>query len=66
MARYARYFVTVMLGTGITMVRPVLDMFKRPVSAVLAVTGIVGGSILLKFTLEAMLGLSDPVPYEAY
>lgn len=63
-ARYARYFVTVLLGTGYVMVKPVLEAFKRPVSAVFALVAIVGGAVLLKVTLNAMLGIDEPFNYE--
>jgi hypothetical protein len=59
-ARYGRYFVTVMLGTGYMMAKPVVGLVKKgPLTAVLTV----GGGLLavygVKFTLDAMLGLSD-------
>lgn len=63
-AKYARYFVTVMLGTGYVMVKPLLGAFKKPVTAAVALVAIVGGSILLKFTLDAMLGIQEPFDYE--
>ncbi len=62
-ARYGRFFVTVMLGTGSVLLRPLVEMFKRPVSAILAIVGIVGLSIFVKYTLDAMLGLSEPFEY---
>jgi hypothetical protein len=63
-ARYSRYFVTVMLGTGYVMVQPLLAAFKRPVTAVLAVVGIGGGFLALRFVLNAMLGVQEPFAYE--
>lgn len=62
-ARYARYFVTVMLGTGYVMLRPLAGMFKNPISAILAIGGLVGGAYFMKFTLEAMLGMAEPFEY---
>jgi len=62
--RYGRYFVTVMLGTGYVMLRPIAGMFqKSPLSALLAVGLIVGAVLGTKLTLDAMLGLSDQVEY---
>jgi hypothetical protein len=59
-ARYGRYFVTVMLGTGYMMVKPVVGLFKKgPVTAVLALGGGAAALYGIKFTLDAMLGLSD-------
>lgn len=59
--RYGRYFVTVMLGTGYVMLRPLAGAFKNPVSGVLAVAGVVGSVVLVKVTLEAMLGINEIV-----
>lgn len=63
-AKYGRYFVTVMLGTGYVMVQPVVAAFKRPVTAIVAIVCIGGGAVLLKFTLDAMLGIQEPFVYE--
>jgi hypothetical protein len=62
-ARYGRYFVTVMLGTGYVMLRPLAGAFKNPVSAILAIAAVVGGGYFVKITLEAMLGLANE-PFE--
>lgn len=64
-ARYGRYFVTVMLGTGYVMLRPIAGMFKNPVTAVLGIALVVGAVVGTKVTLDAMLGLSDQVLYES-
>ncbi|GAX83604.1 hypothetical protein CEUSTIGMA_g11029.t1 [Chlamydomonas eustigma] len=62
--RYGRYFVTVMLGTGYVMLRPIAGMFKKsPLNALLAVGLIVGAVLGTKITLDAMLGLSEQVGY---
>jgi hypothetical protein len=63
-ARYGRYFVTVMLGTGYVMLKPLAAAFQRPGSALLALALVGGGFVVVKFTLDAMLGLSDPTGYE--
>lgn len=63
-ARYGRYFVTVMLGTGYVMVKPLLNAFKNPVSGVLAVSAIVALVFGIKVTLELMLGLSSGFDYQ--
>jgi hypothetical protein len=57
--RYARFFVTVMLGTVNVMVRPFAGLLKKPVTAVVAIASLVGGVVLLKMTLELMLGMGD-------
>ncbi|KAG2449709.1 hypothetical protein HYH02_005236 [Chlamydomonas schloesseri] len=59
LARYGRYFVTVMLGTGYVMLRPLQAMFKKPVTAVfglLALGALVYGT---RVALELMLGLDN-------
>jgi hypothetical protein len=53
-----------MLGTGYVMVQPLVAAFKRPVTAIVAIVGIGGGALLLKFTLDAMLGIQEPFAYE--
>ncbi len=58
-ARYGRYFVTVMLGTGYVMMRPFAAAFKNPVSAILAIAAVAGAVIGTKVTLEAMLGVTE-------
>lgn len=63
--RYGRYFVTVMLGTGYVIARPVVAMFKNPVSGLLALLLIVGSVVGTKVTIDAMLGLSN-VPETPY
>jgi hypothetical protein len=63
-AKYGRYFVTVMLGTGYVMVQPLVAAFKRPVTAIVAIVGVGGAAVLLKFTLDAMLGIQEPFAYE--
>jgi len=64
--RYGRYFVTVMLGTGYMMVKPIQGaLSKNPVSAAFAVAGVIGAFIGAKITLEAMLGLGTvELPFE--
>lgn len=63
MARYGRFFITVMLGTGTVMVRPFAQFFKNPISAVLFMGFLSAFIYFIKFTIEAMVGLSEPVVY---
>ncbi len=58
-ARYGRYFVTVMLGTGYVMLRPLQSLFKNPVTAVLAIGAIVALVLGIRVALELMLGISE-------
>lgn len=64
-ARYGRYFVTVMLGTGYVMLKPLEGMLKRPLTAIAAISAVVALFIFVKFTLDAMLGISEPFDYTA-
>lgn len=60
MARYSRFFVSVMAGTAYTMLKPFGRLLKNPITAAV----IVGSGVLLYLfissTLKAMLGLDDP------
>lgn len=58
-ARYGRYFVTVMLGTGYVMVRPFQALLKKPVTAVLAIGALVALVFGVRVALEYMLGLEE-------
>lgn len=49
-----------MLGTGYVMLKPFAGMFQKPVTAVLAIGGVVGTGFLLKVVLQAMLGVTEP------
>ena len=62
--QYGRYFVTVMLGTGYVMLRPLQSMMKSPVTAVLGIAGIVGALVAVKLVVDAMLGLREPFSYD--
>ncbi|HEY9626649.1 MAG TPA: DUF751 family protein [Coleofasciculaceae cyanobacterium] len=57
-SRYPRYFISFTLGILLTALSPLLPMFKRPSTAIAAVSVLVAGMVLLSFTLRAMLGLS--------
>lgn len=57
-ARYFRYFITIILGVFLNALAPLAPLFKRPASAI-AISGLFIGVILFFFfTLRAMLGLS--------
>lgn len=62
--RYIQYFFTVLLGTAYVAIKPFLELFKRPVTAVIGISAVVGLFAFVSFTVSAMLGLSDPVGYE--
>merc|ERR1712224_147514 len=56
---YARYFITVMLGTTYMMVRPITTLFNERMTAVLAICGMFGLAYFIYLTLYSMLGLLD-------
>lgn len=58
--RYGRFFVTVMLGTGTIMLRPLAAAFKNPLSAIAAIGGVAGLFFLVQLTLKLMLGIETP------
>merc|ERR1712224_728227 len=51
LVNYARYFISVMLGTTYIMIKPVNGMFKNPKSAILTVLIIFGAIYALYTTL---------------
>lgn len=59
-ARYGRFFVTVMLGTANVMLAPLGRAFKNPLSAILAVGSLAGTFYLGNVVLKAMLGIEPP------
>lgn len=64
MLRYIQYFFTVLLGTAYVAIKPFFELFKRPVTAIIGISAVVGLFAFVSFTVSAMLGLSDPVGYE--
>uniref|UniRef100_A0A0D6QYB3 Uncharacterized protein ycf33 n=1 Tax=Araucaria cunninghamii TaxID=56994 RepID=A0A0D6QYB3_ARACU len=59
MRRYTLYFFTVGTGALYTVLKPIYDLLKNPVSAVLVIVIISGSFYLLYLTLSAMIGLSE-------
>ena len=60
LARYGRYFITVLLGTAYITVKPIIALLKRPKTAVLVVGGAALLYIFVSSTVSAMLGVTDP------
>ena len=61
--RYISYFFSVLLGTAYVAIKPIINLLKRPTTAVLV---IIGGAALYLFvstTVGAMLGLNDIIEY---
>ncbi|GAB4822131.1 hypothetical protein N2152v2_009177 [Parachlorella kessleri] len=61
--RYISYFFSVLLGTAYVALKPLVDLFKRPTTALLALGGIVGLIAFVSFTVNAMLGVTEPFEY---
>ena len=61
MGRYARFAVGTGLGMFYTVARPLVDLLRKPTTAVPLVLGLVALTKLLSWTLNAMLGLDDAV-----
>eukprot|EP00803_Ostreobium_quekettii_P006945 evm.model.scf_1246.3 EVM.evm.TU.scf_1246.3 scf_1246:16162-16761(+) len=59
MARYGRFFLSVMVGSVYVMVKPLGELLKRPGTAVLLILALVLGYFFVTNTIQAMLGLSE-------
>lgn len=59
LARYGRYFVTVLLGTAYTAIRPLGGLLRRPLSAFIVVSVLVGLYFFVSATLSGMLGANQ-------
>lgn len=59
MLRYGSYFFSVLLGTAYTAVKPIGGLLKKPISAVLTITAIIGLYIFVSSTVNAMLGVNS-------
>ncbi|CAL8469059.1 g8600 [Coccomyxa elongata] len=57
--RYGSYFFSVLLGTAYTAVKPIGGLLRRPVSAVLTISAIIGLYIFVSTTVTAMLGVNS-------
>lgn len=63
-SRYGRYFITVLLGTAYISVKPVIELLKRPKTAFLVVAGVAVLYLFVSTTVQAMLGVSNPLDYQ--
>lgn len=59
MRRYALYAVTVSTGVAYTVLQPIVELLKNPVTALLIVLVIAGSGFLVSQVLNAMVGNSD-------
>ncbi|PSC68395.1 Calcium release-activated calcium channel [Micractinium conductrix] len=63
--RYISYFFSVLLGTAYIAIRPLIELMKRPGTAVLVVAGTAGLVYFVSFTVQTMLGMNDVIDYTA-
>ena len=59
LGRYGRYFITVLLGTAYTSVKPVGRLLRNPVTAGLVIAVAVGLYFFVSNTLNGMLGVNQ-------
>jgi len=57
-ARYPRYFITIILGIFFFTFGWLAPLLKRPVTAIALIGFLVAGMAFISLTLRAMLGLS--------
>lgn len=60
MVKYARFSISIMVGFAFMFGRPIVNLLKKPQTAILVIGGAYGGYNFFKFTIETMLGMSDP------
>ncbi|EFN54403.1 hypothetical protein CHLNCDRAFT_15860, partial [Chlorella variabilis] len=51
--RYISYFFSVLLGTAYIAVKPLIELMKKPTTAVLVVGGLAGLFFFVSFTVQA-------------
>jgi heme/copper-type cytochrome/quinol oxidase subunit 4 len=56
-SRYPRYLISFTLGILLTAISPLLPLFKRPTTAIVAISFLIAAFAFLSLTLRAMLGL---------
>ena len=60
MVKYARFSISIMVGFAFMFGRPIVNLLKKPQTAILVIGGGYGGYRFFKFTIETMLGMNDP------
>ncbi|CAI7733864.1 unnamed protein product [Closterium sp. NIES-53] len=65
--RFVIYFFTVFTGGLYSLVKPIVDLFKKPTTAILVVLVLGGGFYITYLTLSAMLGMDgSDLPLDGY
>ncbi|KAL0926107.1 hypothetical protein M5K25_004497 [Dendrobium thyrsiflorum] len=57
--RYGLYFITVSTGAIYTILQPIFELLKNPITAILIIIVVVGSFYLLSQVLSAMVGVSE-------
>jgi hypothetical protein len=57
--RYALYALTVSTGAIYTILLPIFELLKNPISAILVITMLGGGIYIVSQVVSAMVGISD-------
>ncbi|CAN1260109.1 hypothetical protein LINPERPRIM_LOCUS10327 [Linum perenne] len=57
--RYALYALTVSTGALYTILVPIVELLKNPISAILVLVILFGGFYIVSQVVSAMVGLSD-------
>ncbi len=57
--RYVSYFFSVLLGTAYVAFKPILELLKRPTTAVLVIGAAIGLYYFVSTTVSAMLGVNE-------
>ena len=63
-SRYGRFFITVLLGTANISAKPFVRLLKRPKTDVALIVGVVALYIFVSSTVQAMLGVTNPLEYQ--
>lgn len=61
--RYISFFFSVLLGTAYQAVKPLIEAFKKPTTAILSIVGLAALAFFVSFTVQAMLGVTEPLDY---
>jgi hypothetical protein len=57
--RYVSYFFSVLLGTAYVALKPIVELLKRPTTAILVILGAAGLYLFVSTTVSAMLGVNE-------
>jgi len=57
--RYVSYFFSVLLGTAYVAFKPILELLKRPTTAILVIAGAAGLYYFVSSTVSMMLGVNE-------